>query len=107
MKINADLDHPHRPWAGKTGDNLIAYFPAVSMAPAEIGISIELATIVFQKLKKSSTYSMQIINPRNGKIVREEKINSDTEGEWNFKSKNIASPLPTMEDWIVSLKLLA
>jgi hypothetical protein len=107
MKINADLDHPHRPWAGTTGDNLIAYFPAVSMAPAEIGISIELATIVFQKLKKCSTYSMQIINPRDGKIVREEKIDSDIDGEWNFKSKNIASPLPTMEDWIISLKLLA
>ena len=107
MKVNADLDHPYRPWAGKSGNNLIAYFPPVSMAPAEMGISFELATIVFQKLEKNSPYSMEIINPRNGKVVRSEKIMSTTDGEWHFKSTNIASPLPTMEDWIVSLKLLA
>ena len=106
MKVHADLDHPYRPWAGKTGDNLIAYFPAVSMAPAEMGISFELATIVFQNLKENSKYRMEIMNPRNGKIVREEKIESSSKREWHFTSKNIASPLPTMEDWIINLKLL-
>ena len=76
------------------------------MAPAEMGISFELATIVFQKLEKNSPYSMEIMNPRNGKVVRSEKIMSTTDGEWHFKSTNIASPLPTMEDWIIDLKLL-
>ena len=34
------------------------------------------------------------------------KITSSAEGEWHFTSTNIASPLPTMEDWIIHLKLL-
>jgi hypothetical protein len=49
---------------------------------------------------------MQIINPRDGAIIRNEKIKSDNAGVWVFTSTNIASPLPTMEDWLVSLQLL-
>jgi hypothetical protein len=106
IKLHADLENPHRPWAGKTQNYLIAYFPAVSMAPASQGISFELAKISFQNLKVSSHYQMQIINPRDGAIIRNEKIESDDKGVWVFTSTNIASPLPTMEDWLVSLQLL-
>jgi hypothetical protein len=76
------------------------------MAPASQGISFELAKISFQNLKADSPYQMQIINPRDGAIIRNEKIKSDNAGVWVFTSTNIASPLPTMEDWLVSLQLL-
>jgi len=103
MKVHADLEHTYRPWAGKTGDHLVAYFPPVSMAPAEMGISFELATIVFTTLEKNAKYTVEIINPRTGKIEKSEKVTANADGEWHFTSTNIASPLPTMEDWIMHL----
>ncbi len=103
LKISADTDNPFRPWAGRTGNHLVVYFPAVSMAPATIGISIELSKVIFQNLEAHSEYQLEIINPRDGQTVRKESIKTEANGSWEFKGSNFVSPLPTMEDWIVSL----
>lgn len=103
LRISADIAHPFRPWAGRTGAHLVVYFPAVSMAPASIGISIELSTVVFQKLDANCEYQLEIINPRDGQSVRIETFTTNAEGSWEFKGSNFVSPLPTMEDWIVTI----
>jgi hypothetical protein len=101
---HADLEHSFRPWVGKMGDYLVAYFPAVCMAPSEIGISTDLSKIQYQNLKGGGKYSLEIFNPRNGKIERTETIIAEKDGTWMFKSKEFISALPTMEDWVVVLK---
>ncbi|CAB4630924.1 MAG: DUF4038 domain-containing protein [Actinobacteria bacterium] len=104
INVHADLEHTYRPWAGRTKDQLIVYFPTVSLAPADIGISTELSAVLFSTLEKNTKYNFEIFNPRTGDIVRSETITSDDRGEWNFTSdKPIGRPLPTMEDWIVRL----
>ena len=54
-------------------------------------------------LEKNAKYTVEIINPRTGKIEKSEKVTANADGEWHFTSTNIASPLPTMEDWIMHL----
>jgi hypothetical protein len=54
-------------------------------------------------LEVLSEYQLEIINPRDGKTVHKEIIKTEANGSWEFKGGNFASPLPTMEDWIVSL----
>jgi len=103
LRISADAANPFRPWAGSTNNHLVVYFPAISMAPATIGISIELSKVIFQNLKRNNKYELGIVNPRDGKLFRSELIETDNEGSWEFKGSNFVSPLPTMEDWIVTL----
>jgi hypothetical protein len=105
LNLTGNPESPFRPWAAKSGENLVVYFPAICMAPASIGISVELSNVKFQNLLSNQHYHLKIIDPRTGKLTREEKITTDQNGEWLFKGSNFVSPLPTMEDWIVNVKI--
>ena len=105
LSVHASRDRPILPYAARIGTELIAYFPAVSLLPADRGIGQALRDVSFLGLAPGR-WMVSYWNPRHadnaaGLTPAAEQIVVGDDGVLTLRHATRRSALPSMEDWVV------
>ncbi len=88
------------PYAARVGDALIAYVPAVSLLPADRGISRALRDLTFTGLRPGR-WRVDYWNPRHDDAQRGFESDVGDDGRLPLHAATRRSAVPSMEDWVV------
>jgi hypothetical protein len=99
------------PYAAWLGRELMAYFPAVSLLPADRGISEALRDVSFVGLSQGR-WRVTYWNPRHPDATTEDaEIGFDAEvgadGRLPLRHSTRRSAVPSMEDWVVTVSAIS
>lgn len=82
------------------GDELVAYVPALSLLPADRGISQALRDVSFAGLTRGR-WRVRYWNPRHEDVPQGFEYEVGEDGRLPLRAASRRSAVPSMEDWVV------
>ena len=100
LSVAASADCRVLPYAAWLGPELVAYFPAVSLLPADRGISQALRDVSFVGLSPGR-WRVAYWNPRHDDVEIGFEAEVGADGRLPLRHGTRRSAVPSMEDWVV------
>ena len=102
LSVGASAQCRVLPYAAWLGSELVSYFPAVSLLPADRGISQALRDVSFVGLLPGR-WRVTYWNPRHDDAVTGFEADVGADGRLPLRHSTRRSAVPSMEDWVVSV----
>lgn len=99
LSVHATPERREFPYAARTDDLVVAYFPAASLLPLGIGISLDMSTVSVLDLEPGD-WTFTWWNPRSGSEFQRWDVAIDSSGEQLLSSSRNSGSVPSMEDWV-------
>lgn len=99
LSVHATPERREFPYAARTDDLVVAYFPAVSLLPLGIGISLDMNTVSVLDLEPGN-WTFSWWNPRSGRELESWNVAIDSSGNELLSSSRGSGSVPSMEDWV-------
>lgn len=100
LTVHASAECRVLPYAARLGDELIAYVPAVSLLPADRGISQALRDVSLAGLTPG-WWRVRYWNPRHEDVPHGFEHEVSEDGRLPLRAATRRSAVPSMEDWVV------
>lgn len=99
LSVHATPERREFPYAARTDDLVVAYFPAASLLPLGIGISLDMRSVTVRDLAPGD-WTFRWWNPRSGSEFERWDVAIDSSGEQLLSSSRGSGSVPSMEDWV-------
>lgn len=100
LSVHASPAQREFPYAARSADRVVAYFPAASLLPLGIGISQDLSKVTVQGLEPGE-WDFAWWNPRSGEQLERRTVTIDASGAQLLGNERWpVNSIPSMEDWV-------
>lgn len=103
LSVHATPERREFPYAARAKDRVVAYFPAASLLPLGIGISLDMRETSVRDLAPGK-WTFSWWNPRSGTEFESWDVLIDSSGEELLSSSRNFGSIPSMEDWVFTAK---
>ena len=99
LTVHATPERREFPYAARSENRVVAYFPAASLLPLDIGISLDMGVTSVRDLAPGQ-WTFTWWNPRAAVEFESWDVVIDSSGEQLLSSSRDSGSIPSMEDWV-------